>query len=93
MGRIRQSATWGLARRAAADPAEAARTVAELGFVGIEMAPEEHWAAIRAAGLAIPIVSGHRSLRDGVDQSASHPLSSNIWSDIVQWQEVPAIAP
>ncbi len=72
MGMIKQSVTWGLARRAGADPAEAIRHVAELGFVAIEMAPEEHWAAIRAAGLAIPIVSGHRSLGDGLNKPENH---------------------
>ncbi len=72
MGSIKQSVTWGLARRAGADPAEAIRKVAALGFVAIEMAPEEHWAAIRAAGLAIPIVSGHRSLGDGLNKPENH---------------------
>ena len=72
MGRILQSVTWWPASRAAADPAEAIRTVAAMGFDAIEMAPEPLWPSIRAAGLAIPIAVGHRSLEDGLNRSENH---------------------
>jgi hydroxypyruvate isomerase len=72
LSRIRQSVTWGTARRAGATAEEAIRRVAEIGFVAIEMAPPELWPAIRAAGLAIPIVSGHRSLQEGLNDPAQH---------------------
>ena len=72
MGRIKQSLTWWPASRAGATPAEAIRKAAELGFVAIEMAPEEHWAAIREAGLAIPIIGGHGTLSDGLNKPENH---------------------
>ena len=72
MGRILQSVTWWPASRTAADPSEAIRTVAALGFDAIEMAPEPLWAQIRAAGLAIPISVGHRSLPDGLNKAGNH---------------------
>lgn len=83
MGRIKQSLTWWPASRAGANAEEAARRAAELGFVAIEMAPEEHWPAIRAAGLAIPIIGGHGTLTDGLNRRENHErieqqLRSNI---------------
>jgi hydroxypyruvate isomerase len=36
------------------------------------MAPEEHWPAIRDAGLAIPIISGHGTLTDGLNRRENH---------------------
>ena len=49
-----------------------ATAVAKLGFVAIEMAPEDRWAAIRAAGLAIPIIGGHGTLTDGLNRRENH---------------------
>jgi len=72
MGKIKQSLTWWPASRAGATPEEAVRKAAELGFVAIEMAPEQHWAAIKAAGLAIPIIGGHGTLADGLNKRENH---------------------
>ncbi len=83
MGRILQSVTWWPASRAAADPAEAIRAVAALGFDAIEMAPEALWPQIRAAGLAIPITGGHRSLQDGLNKPENHErITSELEANI-----------
>ena len=69
---IQQSLTWGTARAGGPTPEAAVAKAAELGFVAIEMAPQEVWPLIRAAGLAIPIFGGHRSLGDGLNKRANH---------------------
>ena len=71
MGRIKQSLTFWPVSKLAAEP-DFPRKVADMGFVAIEMAPEQHWAAIKAAGLAIPIISGHGTLTDGLNKRANH---------------------
>ncbi len=63
---IRQSLVfWCFARSASVE--ELSRFAAAEGFEGLEMAPEEHWPAIRAAGLAIPIVGGFGPLHQGLN--------------------------
>ena len=71
MGRIKQSLTFWPIRSFAGSPDFAAR-VAQIGFVAIEMAPEDRWAAIREAGLANPIVGGHGTLTDGLNRRENH---------------------
>ncbi len=72
MGSIKQSVTfWPIGRLAASTPDYAAR-LAAIGFVAVEMAPENQWPAIRAAGLAIPIFGGHGSLGDGLNKRENH---------------------
>ena len=71
VGTIKQSLTfWPISRLAA--EADFAKRVADMGFVAIEMAPEDRWEAIRAAGLAIPIIGGHQSLTDGLNKRDNH---------------------
>jgi hydroxypyruvate isomerase len=72
VGRIKQSLTfWPVSRLAQSNP-DFARQVAAIGFVAIEMAPEQYWPAIREAGLAIPIVGGHGTLSDGLNRRENH---------------------
>ena len=71
MGRIKQSLTFWPISKLASEPGFAVR-VAEMGFVAIEMAPEEIWPAIREAGLAIPIIVGHGTLTDGLNKRGNH---------------------
>lgn len=44
----------------------------ELGFASIEMAPEEHWAAIKDAGLDMAIIGGHDSITVGLNRREEH---------------------
>ena len=48
VSRINQSVTWGFHRHAPS-VAEFIKAVKEIGYKSIEMAPEEHWPAIKAA--------------------------------------------
>lgn len=71
LGRIRQSICFGpFARELGVE--KLIETAVSLGFASIEMAPEEHWPAIKAAGLEIAIVSGHKSLQDGLNRRENH---------------------
>ena len=47
-------------------------TAAKLGFDGIELVGQEHWDAIRSAGLDIAAVAGHESLGDGLNKAGNH---------------------
>lgn len=71
VGRIKQSLTFWPISKLASSP-DFAQKVAAMGFVAIEMGPEAQWPAIRAAGLAIPIVGGHGTLTDGLNKPANH---------------------
>ena len=44
----------------------------ELGFDGIDLAGQEHWDAIRDAGLELAAVDGHASIEDGLNKPANH---------------------
>jgi len=69
--RIKQSITfWAFSRSASAE--ELIQEAVEIGYRSIEMAPEEHWPAIRAAGLDIAIVGGHGTLTDGLNKRENH---------------------
>lgn len=53
-------------------PEKLISTAAKLGFDGIELVGQEHWGAIRSAGLDIAAVVGHDSLGDGLNKVANH---------------------
>ena len=53
-------------------PETLVRTVAEIGYAGIELAPEENWPRIADAGLAIATTRGHGSLEDGLNRRENH---------------------
>lgn len=71
MARIKQSACFGPFSRPLGVEG-LIKTAVDLGFRSIEMAPEEHWPAIKAAGLDIAIVKGHESLPDGLNKRENH---------------------
>jgi hydroxypyruvate isomerase len=71
VSRIRQSVCFGAFSRQTT-PKELIQAAAEIGFVSVEMLPEEHWPAVKAEGLEIAIVGGHRSLRDGLNKRSNH---------------------
>ena len=72
MTSIRQSVCFGPLARGFDDPAEGIAAAAEIGFVSVEMGPEEHWPLVRDHGLDIAIVSGHASLPDGLNNRGNH---------------------
>ena len=53
-------------------PEKLISSAVELGFDGIELVDQEHWDAIRDAGLDIAAVVGHESLGDGLNKAGNH---------------------
>ncbi len=72
MTSIRQSVCYGPLARGFDNPAEGIAAAAGIGFVSVEMLPEEHWPLVRDHGLDIAIVSGHASLPDGLNNRGNH---------------------
>jgi hydroxypyruvate isomerase len=44
----------------------------DLGYSGIELAPEDQWSRIREAGLELATIRGHDSLPDGFNKRENH---------------------
>ena len=69
---IKQSACWGCFYRPEITPAQFIAEAKRIGYASIEMGPQEHFAAIREAGLDIAIFVGHQSLGDGLNKRENH---------------------
>lgn len=68
--KIKQSLTfWPFGNVPAEELFQAA---AEIGYECIELVPESHWPAVRAAGLKIAIVGGHTTLENGLNKRENH---------------------
>ena len=68
---IRHSISW-WCFESLMPPEKLISTAVELGFDGIELVGQQHWDAIRDAGLDIAAVVGHESLGDGLNKVANH---------------------
>ena len=68
---IRHSISW-WCFESLMPPAKLISTAVELGFDSIELVGQQHWDAIRDAGLEIAAVVGHESLGDGLNKTANH---------------------
>ena len=62
---------WWCFERALA-PEALIRAVVEIGYAGIELAPEAYWPQIAEAGLAIAMSRGHGTLEDGLNRRENH---------------------
>jgi hydroxypyruvate isomerase len=71
VSRTKQSVCFGPFSRQTT-PEELIKAAADIGFSSVEMLPEELWPIVKAAGLDIAIVSGHQSLRDGLNKRSNH---------------------
>ncbi len=83
MSRIKQSVCFGPFVRQTT-PEALIKAAAELGFASVEMLPEEHWGKVKAEGLEIAIVSGHRSLQDGLNKRENHQRIANELSESIR---------
>lgn len=72
MGRIRQAACYWAFVRGDMTPEKFFRTLAKIGYEGVEMVPRELWDAARDQGLRIVTMAGHRSLTDGLNRRENH---------------------
>ena len=72
MGSINQSICFGCAARGDVKPEHAIREAAKIGYKSVEMGPQEYWDTIREHGMRVAIISGHRSLPDGLNKLENH---------------------
>jgi len=68
---IRQSLCFGAFARTRT-PEEVIAAAADIGYASIEMLPQEHWQAVKDAGMDIAIIVGHASLPDGLNKKENH---------------------
>lgn len=54
------------------EPKKLIQEAARLGYAGFELAPEEVWDDIRAAGLRIVSMGGHQSIGSGLNDKRNH---------------------
>ncbi|MFL5760929.1 MAG: hydroxypyruvate isomerase family protein [Thermomicrobiales bacterium] len=72
MRQLRVSAAWWCYVRDGMSAQAFIETAAELGYDGIELAPQDAWPRIADAGLTIAAFSGHASLTDGLNRAENH---------------------
>jgi len=53
-------------------PQNLVRTLAEIGYAGVDLIDREYWPLIKDQGLEIAAVNGHRSIEDGLNRRANH---------------------
>ena len=69
---IKQSFPWGVFCRGGVTPEQLVAEAKKVGYKSIEMLPEEHFQLVKDAGLDIAIISGHKSLQDGLNKWDNH---------------------
>jgi len=72
MASIKQSFSWGGFAQFVPAP-QLVRAAAEIGFLGVELVPQEHWQMLKDHGLAIISLDGHRSIQEGLNRREHHP--------------------
>jgi hydroxypyruvate isomerase len=72
MGRIKQSVSWWCFAPSRLEPRQFVRAAAEIGYVAIDLAKEEHWQLIKDHGLAIASIGGHASIASGLNRRDQH---------------------
>jgi hydroxypyruvate isomerase len=65
---IQQSFSWWCFQDRGVEAAELIRGAAKIGYAGVELVGEEHWAAIADAGLRIVSTDGHASIGEGLNR-------------------------
>ncbi len=71
MTTVKQSVSaWCFARLMT--PGDLVRTVAEIGYAGLELIEREHWPLVKEHGLEIVAINGHRSIEDGLNRRENH---------------------
>jgi hydroxypyruvate isomerase len=70
---IRQSFSWDGFARTGIDPEALVRGAAEIGYAGVDLAPEEFWPLIRDHGLAIVATNGHPLAPEGINSREFFP--------------------
>jgi hydroxypyruvate isomerase len=66
--KIKQGICWGIICRNGMSAQEAIDAAKKIGFVAFDFAPEDEWQRIKDNGMELSLVSGHQSLRDGMNK-------------------------
>jgi hydroxypyruvate isomerase len=69
---IKQSVAWWCLVPRLMTPEQFVRTVAELGYAAIDLAPQDHWQLVKDHGLALAAVNGHASIESGLNRRENH---------------------
>ena len=72
MNPIKQSGCWGCFCRNGVTPEQVIAEAKRIGYASLEMGPQEHFQAVKDAGLDIAIFVGHASLGDGMNKRENH---------------------
>jgi len=71
MAAIKQSVSaWCFERTMS--PRDLVRTLAEIGYAGVDLVGQEHWSLVKEHGLEIAAVNGHRSIEEGLNHRENH---------------------
>src|SRR5687767_3504046 len=94
MAKIKQSFAWWAFARKFETPDALIKEAARIGYVGVEMCPQELWPQVREGGLKIITMGGHQSLSDGLNKPENHDrIEKEIEANLAlaqQW-EIPAL--
>jgi hydroxypyruvate isomerase len=83
MARPKASMTWWSFADRGVSADDLIRTVASIGYDGIELADEAHWPAIADAGLAIVSHRGHGTIDSGLNRTENHArIETEILSNL-----------
>jgi hydroxypyruvate isomerase len=69
---MKQSVTWWPLSRIPGNVDDQLRIVKDLGFEGVEFAPQEHWQRVRDHGLTVATLGAHGTLTDGLNRRENH---------------------
>lgn len=85
MGVIQQSFSWDGFVRTGIDPDALLRGAAEIGYAGVELVEPELWPRIKAHGLRIVSITGHKLAPIGLNQREAFPtLEAEIRANLTQ---------
>jgi len=65
---IKQGICWGIVCRGDITPERAVAEAKKIGYQAFDFAPEDQWQRIKDAGMELSLISGHQSLRDGMNK-------------------------
>jgi hydroxypyruvate isomerase len=69
---IKQSIAWWCLVPRLMQPEQLLRAAAEIGYAGIDLAPQDQWQLIKDHGLALSAVGGHGSIVSGLNRRENH---------------------
>ena len=72
MGQFKQSIAWWPLVPSLMTPEQFIRTVAEIGYQGVDLIPAEYWPQAKNHGLTIAAIGGHESLAAGLNRREHH---------------------